>query len=47
LSASGKEFYKICDYVHEFSEQIISKRRKELVWIFVILIYFYILVDCV
>ncbi|XP_052073323.1 cytochrome P450 4F5-like [Mytilus californianus] len=30
LSSSGKEFYKLCDFVHQFSEDIIAKRRKEL-----------------
>ncbi|XP_052072903.1 cytochrome P450 4B1-like [Mytilus californianus] len=30
LSPSGKEFFKLCDFVHEFSEDIISKRKEDL-----------------
>ncbi|XP_071181033.1 cytochrome P450 4A4-like isoform X2 [Mytilus edulis] len=30
LSSTGREFYKLCDFVHQFSEDIIAKRRKEL-----------------
>ncbi|XP_063396171.1 cytochrome P450 4B1-like [Mytilus trossulus] len=30
FTADGKEFFKICEYVHKFSKDIISKRRKEL-----------------
>jgi hypothetical protein len=31
LSADGREFFKLVDYVHNFSDEIISTRRKELV----------------
>ncbi|XP_067687365.1 cytochrome P450 4B1-like [Haliotis asinina] len=30
LSANGKEFHKLCKYVHEFSEDIIQARKKAL-----------------
>ncbi|VDI00752.1 cytochrome P450, family 4, subfamily B, polypeptide 1 [Mytilus galloprovincialis] len=30
LTANGREFFKLCDYVHKFSKDIISTRRKEL-----------------
>lgn len=33
LSPSGKEFFNLCDYVHQFAEDIIEKRKTELVWI--------------
>ncbi|XP_071180898.1 ultra-long-chain fatty acid omega-hydroxylase-like [Mytilus edulis] len=30
LSPSGKEFFNLCDYVHQFAEDIIEKRKQEL-----------------
>nr|KAG5710027.1 hypothetical protein BaRGS_030103 [Batillaria attramentaria] len=30
ITVSGDEFYKCCDLVHEFAEDVIDKRRKEL-----------------
>ncbi|CAC5419293.1 CYP4B1 [Mytilus coruscus] len=30
LTANGREFFQLCDYVHKFSKDIISTRRKEL-----------------
>ncbi|XP_063447863.1 cytochrome P450 4B1-like [Mytilus trossulus] len=30
LSPSGKEFFNLCDYVHKFAEDIIEKRKQEL-----------------
>ena len=41
LSAEGREFYKLCDFVHNFTMDIITRRKKKLVGIYSALLIYY------